>query len=58
VFFYVVALPVGPGHRQLGWNNGVNRQVFGGWAISGITTVQSGTPFTVFNNSQDFSGFN
>jgi len=58
VFFYVIELPAGPGHRLLGWNNGVNRQVFGGWAISGITTVQSGTPFTVFNNSQDFSGFN
>jgi len=32
--------------------------VFGGWQISGITTIQSGTPFTVFNNSADFSGFN
>jgi len=42
VFTYVIDLPVGPGHRLLGWNNGVNRQVFGGWEISGITTVQSG----------------
>lgn len=58
VFLYVVDLPVGPGHRLLGWNNGVNRQVFGGWQISGNTTIQSGTPFTVFNGSQDFSGFN
>ena len=58
VFTYVVDLPVGPGHRLLGWNNGVNRQVFGGWQVSGNTTIQSGTPFTVFNNSADFSGFN
>ena len=58
VFTYVVDLPVGPGHRLLGWNNGVNRQVFGGWQISGVTTIQTGTPFTVFNGSQDFSGFN
>jgi hypothetical protein len=58
VFTYVVDLPVGPGHRLLGWNNGVNRQVFGGWQISGITTIQSGAPFTVFNNAADFSGFN
>jgi len=58
VFTLVVDLPVGPGHRLLGWNNGVNRQVFGGWQISGITSIQSGTPFTVFNSSQDFSGFN
>jgi len=58
VFIYVIDLPVGPGHRLLRWNNGANRQVFGGWQISGITTIQSGTPFTVFNNSADFSGFN
>ncbi|PYU46398.1 MAG: hypothetical protein DMG53_12055, partial [Acidobacteria bacterium] len=58
VFVYVIELPVGPGHRLLGWNNGVNRQVFGSWEISGITTLQTGTPFTVFNSSQDFSGFN
>src|SRR6267378_922322 len=58
VFTYIVDLPVGPGRRLLGWNNGVNRQVFGGWQISGSTTIQSGTPFTVFNSSQDFSGFN
>jgi hypothetical protein len=58
VFTYVIDLPVGPGHRLLGWNNGVNRQVFGGWQISGITTIQSGTPFTVLNTSDDFSLFN
>src|SRR6266850_1988276 len=58
VFTFVVDLPVGPGHRLLGWNNGVNRQVFGGWQISGITSIQAGTPFTVFNSAADFSGFN
>ncbi len=58
VFVYSIDLPVGPGHRLLGWNNGFNRQVFGGWSISGITSLQAGTPFTVFNNSSDFSGFN
>ncbi len=36
----------------------MNRQVFGGWQISGITTHQTGTPFTVSNGSSDFSGFN
>lgn len=29
-------------------NNGFLRQVFGGWQISGITSTQSGQPFTVF----------
>jgi len=58
VLTYVIDLPVGPGHRLLGWKSGINRQVFGDWQISGITSLQSGTPFTVFNSSQDFSGFN
>lgn len=58
VFVYVIELPIGPGHRLLGWSNGLNRQVFGGWTVSGVTTLQTGAPFTVFNNSQDFSGFN
>jgi len=58
VFVFVYDLPIGPGHRFLGWSNGINRQVLGGWQISGNTTIQSGTPFTVFNSSNDFSGFN
>jgi hypothetical protein len=58
VTVYNVDLPVGPGHKLLGWNNGFNRQVFGGWQISGITSAQSGQPFTVYNNATDYSGFN
>jgi hypothetical protein len=49
---------MGPGHRLFGWNNIFNRQLIGGWQISGITTLQTGAPFTVYNGSQDFSGFN
>ena len=58
VITFVIDVPVGPGHRLFGWNNGLNKQVFGGWQISGTTTLQTGAPFTVFNNSLDFSGFN
>jgi hypothetical protein len=58
VITYVIDLPTGPGHRLFGWNNAISRQVFGGWQVSGTTTIQSGAPFTVFNNAQDFSGFN
>jgi hypothetical protein len=58
VFTYVADVPVGPGHRLLGWNNGINRAGFGGWQISGITTLQTGAPFTAYNGSADFSGFN
>ncbi len=58
VVVYNVDAPIGPGHRLLGWNNLVNREVFGGWTISGITSAQTGSPFTVYNVSADFSGFN
>jgi hypothetical protein len=58
VVTYVVDVPVGPGHRVFGWNNVVNREALGGWQVSGITTIQSGSPFTVYDSAQDFSGFN
>lgn len=58
VVVYNVNVPVGPGHRLFGRSNAFNRQALGGWQVSGITTAQSGQPFTVFNGSQDFSGFN
>jgi len=58
VVVYNVDLPVGPGHKVLGWNNGFNRQVFGGWQVSGITSAQTGQPFTVDDTAADFSGFN
>jgi hypothetical protein len=51
-------VPSGPGHRVFGWNNGVSRQVFGGWNVSGLVTAQTGQPFTIYDNSQDYSGFN
>ena len=58
VVVYNVDLPVGPGHRLLGWNNSFNREVFGGWQVSGITSAQTGQPFTVYDTAADFSGFN
>ena len=58
VFVYVIELPVGPGHRLFGWNHGWNREVLGGWQISGITTMQTGQTFTVTTGAPDYSGFN
>lgn len=58
VVVYNMDVPAGPGHALFGWNNGFSRQVFGGWQWSGILSVQTGQPFTVFNGSTDFSGFN
>jgi hypothetical protein len=58
VVVYNMDIPIGPGHRVFGWNNGFNRQVFGGWQASGIVSRQSGQPFTVYDTAADFSGFN
>jgi hypothetical protein len=55
---YNLDVPAGPGHRLFGANNGFNRQVFGGWSVSGLVTAQTGQPFTVYDTSQDYSGFN
>jgi hypothetical protein len=55
---YNMNLPVGPGHKLLGSNNLINREVVGGWQISGIVTAQTGQPFTVYDTAADFSGFN
>lgn len=42
---YIYELPVGPGKR---WFNGGGwvGKLTGGWSITGITTLQSGSPFT------------
>jgi hypothetical protein len=42
---YVYDLPVFQ-HSQ-----GIARAVLGGWSISGVTTFQSGTPFSIFDSS-------
>jgi hypothetical protein len=51
-------LPMGPGHRFMGGNNLLDRQVFGGWNVAFVSSAQSGQPFSIYNNSADFSGFN
>jgi hypothetical protein len=39
-------------------NNVFTRAALGGWQISGVTTLQSGYPFTVVTGGPDSSGFN
>jgi Carboxypeptidase regulatory-like domain/TonB dependent receptor len=34
------------------------RQTLGGWQVTGIYTVRSGTPFTYFDSTNNFSGYN
>ena len=58
VGLFTLDVPAGPGHRAFGWNNAVSRQIFGGWRLAGVVTVQTGNPFTVVSSGPDASGFN
>jgi len=46
VLSYVYELPFGRGKRFGSSSNGVSQQLIGGWQVNGITTLQSGQPFT------------
>ncbi len=46
VFSYIYELPVGKGKKFLN-TGGVANAVLGGWQVSGVTSFQSGFPFTV-----------
>lgn len=43
----VYELPFGRGQKFLGNSGGVVNSILGGWQVSGIVTLQSGTPFNV-----------
>jgi hypothetical protein len=43
---YIWDIPMGKGHR-LGNANPVARQILGGWQISGVTALESGSPFSI-----------
>ena len=43
----VYDLPVGRGKQFLGQSNGLVNAVVGGWQLSGINTMQAGTPFNL-----------
>lgn len=55
---YNMDVPVGTNHRLFGGTNAFDRYVIGGWQASGIVSVQTGQPFTVYDTAADFSGFN
>ncbi len=58
VGYYSIPLPIGPGQAFLTSGNFFSREAFEGWTVSGITEIQSGTPFTAYLGSTDYSGFN
>ncbi len=43
----VYDLPVGHGQRFLSGGNGLVNTLLGGWQISGVNTMQAGTPFNI-----------
>jgi hypothetical protein len=49
---YVLDLPFGKGHK---WMNqgGVSNAILGGWQVNGITTLQSGFPYSFSNTGAD-----
>ncbi len=47
IFNYVYELPVGRNKQFLSNMNKVADEIFGGWQVSGISTYQSGVPFSV-----------
>lgn len=49
VLSYVWELPFGKGHKMA--SGGIGGAVFGNWQFSGIATLSTGRPFTVFLNT-------
>ncbi len=58
VGYYSIPLPIGPGQLFLNSSNILSREALEGWTVSGITEIQSGTPFTAYLGGTDYSGFN
>jgi hypothetical protein len=48
VIDYILNIPLGPGHRFL--SSGVLGKVFESWELAGISTFQTGHPYTAFGN--------
>ena len=58
VFSYNYSIPIGRGKALLGDLPGWGNAILGNWAVSGITTAQSGLPFTpTISNDQANTGF-
>lgn len=51
VVSYVLDVPVGRGRKFLPHANGFVNAVIGGWGVEGVTTLQSGFPLHLTNNS-------
>ncbi|MGB6131648.1 MAG: carboxypeptidase-like regulatory domain-containing protein [Acidobacteriaceae bacterium] len=54
----VYELPIGAGKAVAGKNNFVDKEVLGGWQLSGILSYQSGTPFGIGANGCPLQSYN
>lgn len=51
VVSYVLDIPVGKGRKYMANANGFVNAAIGGWGVEGVTTLQSGFPLHITNNS-------
>jgi hypothetical protein len=54
---FIYELPIGPGRRWFNGGYAPVRKALEGWEVTGIVTVQSGLPFSVFSNRSTFNSF-
>jgi hypothetical protein len=55
-FGYSIELPFGHNKRYLNGASGAVNRVVSGWRFNGLTTLRSGTPLTVVQNSSQLQG--
>lgn len=56
IFSGIYDLPFGPGRKFANSNNWINREVIGGWQLSGVQQLASGLPLSIeANNTADTS---
>ena len=58
VFSYAYQIPYGKGMHWGSSASGVENAILGGWQISGITTAETGLPFTATANATDVANIN
>jgi Carboxypeptidase regulatory-like domain/TonB dependent receptor len=58
VFSYAYQIPYGKGMHWGSTASGVENAILGGWQISGITTYESGLPFSATANATDVANIN
>jgi hypothetical protein len=58
VFSYAYQIPYGKGMHWGSSASGVENAILGGWQISGITTAESGLPFTITASATDVANIN